>query len=255
MIEKIKLIKGSYYFGSCRNTKIALWDGEKFIHIAYEFTHPYIEDIKHYDDVRDINQDGFIPISLINIDYDQIKKEKSYCDYNNSARKIYMNINLKDLNGEEWRGIGGYKHYEVSNYGRVKNIKSNIIMKQNFSRNYLVMGLTNNLGVRKTVRVHRLVAEAFCEKPNYDKYEVNHINGITADNRLLNLEYTTHKNNSEKNFTSGNYYIKLKPNTVKEIKELLNNRTMAGKDIAKKYGVSPSIISEIKTNKKWVGIN
>ena len=128
-------------------------------------------------------------------------------------------------------------------------------MKQNFSRDYLVLGLNNNQGVRKTVRVHRLVAEAYYDKPSYSDYEVNHINGIKTDNRLTNLEYTTHKSNSEKNFTSGNYSIKLKPEIVIVIKELLNNRTLTGKEIAKKYGVSPSTISEIRTNKKWVGIN
>lgn len=254
MIEKEKLIKYCYYIGTCRNSKIAQWNGEEFIFINYNFTNPYIESIKYFGDVVNDTCDGFIPIKLINIDYDEIKKEKIIYDYNNYSRKIYLNILFNDLPNEVWKDIKGYDNYLVSNLGRIKNIKHGFIMKQNFCRDYLVLGLTNNNGERKTIRVHRIVAEAFCTLPNLDKYEVNHINGVKTDNRSINLEYVSHKNNSEKNFTSGNYSIKLTPKKVKEILDLLHTRTMKQKDIAKLYNVSPSIISEIKTNKKWVNI-
>ena len=254
MIEKISLVTGRYYLGTCRNTKIAMWDGNNFIFINYNFNQPYIETINYFGDVINKDIDGFIPIDEIMIDFDKISKEKSNLDYNNSARKIYQNLNPNNLKGEIWKDIIGFSGYQVSNLGRVKKLIFNLIMKQNYSRNYLVLGLNNDNNIRKTLRVHRLVAEAFCENPKIGKYEINHINGVTSDNRATNLEYVSHRENSKKNFTSGNYSFKLTPDIVIQIKDLLKSGKIEQKEIAKKFNVSPSTISEIKTGKKWADI-
>jgi len=139
--------------------------------------------------------------------------------------------------------------YYVSNLGRIKKRNGNKIMKQNFSRDYLVVGLTNNNNhIRKTYRVHRLVAITF--KNNSDiALEVNHINGIKTDNRDINLEWIKHSENSKHTYTSGNKIKKLTPNMIVEIKKMLNNGCVQ-KEIASKFNVSRSTISEINTNKK-----
>lgn len=62
-----------------------------------------------------------------------------------------------------------------------------------YSKGYEIVDLYKN-GKRKTVRVHRLVAEAFI--PNNDnKPEVNHIDGNKHNNNVDNLEWVTKKEN------------------------------------------------------------
>ena len=256
MIEKHKLIKSAYYTGTCRNTNIAMWNGNKFIFINHYFTDPYVESVDYYGDVKDQNIDGFIPIKCIDIEFNDIRNARLKQDYKNSARKIYLNLSRDNMRDEIWKSIPAYeKLYYVSNYGRIKknDYNGNYIMKQNFSRDYLVVGLTA-YGQRKTFRVHRLVAMAFHPKLNAFLVEVNHKNSIKTDNRAENLEWITHQLNSKKMFLDGNYSIKLKPEMVVEIKQILKSGNMLQKDISIKFGVSRSTISEINTGKKWVNI-
>ena len=72
--------------------------------------------------------------------------------------------------------IPGYKGYQVSNHGRVKNNKTGKILKPYLTRGYLRVSIYNDSG-RKCKLVHRLVAEAFLPNPD-NKSDVNHINGF-----------------------------------------------------------------------------
>ena len=58
------------------------------------------------------------------------------------------------------------------------------------------------LNVRKSVLVHRIVAQAFCSNPN-SKREVNHINGNKTDNSANNLEWVTSKENKQHAYSTG----------------------------------------------------
>lgn len=63
---------------------------------------------------------------------------------------------------------------------------------------YYTLVLANSIGQKKTVTVHRLVAQAFCEKPNGCDC-VNHKNEIKTDNRSENLEWCTKAYNNTYN--------------------------------------------------------
>jgi len=257
MIDKLNLKESSFYIGTCRNTNIACWHKGKFVFIGFNFGIPYIETIKYFGDVKNTSFDGFIPIEEINFNIDNIIKEKNLQDYKNSARNIYKNLNCNGLRDEIWKPIPKYEGlYYASNLGRIKKHgypNGDKIMKQNFSREYLVVGLSDYEHIRKTYRVHRLVAITFKYDDN-TSLEVNHINGIKTDNRDINLEWIEHAENSKHMYTSGNVCKKLKLEEVMEIQRLLCKGDFLQKDIAKKFNISRSTISEINTGKKWKNI-
>ena len=75
-------------------------------------------------------------------------------------------------NREEWRPVFGYEsRYEVSNLGRVRNADGHIL-KPIKRRGYLCLNFCVN-GVRKDMKIHRLVAEAFIPNPDELPF-VNH---------------------------------------------------------------------------------
>lgn len=109
---------------------------------------------------------------------------------------------------EQWRTINGYEgYYEISSLGRVRsvsrvillgnnrkhNLKGRILKTRVNDRGYVYVGLSKE-GKRKSLRVHRLVAEAFLKNP-FNKPQINHINEIKTDNTISNLEWVTQEEN------------------------------------------------------------
>ena len=109
---------------------------------------------------------------------------------------------------EIWKDIFGYENiYQVSNLGRVRGLKrktgnstgyyirkGKILKKAMNIHGYEFVILSKN-GKRKTITVHRLVAEAFIPNPNHFPC-INHKNENRACNIVENLEWCTHKYNS-----------------------------------------------------------
>lgn len=100
---------------------------------------------------------------------------------------------------EIWKDIEGYEGlYQISNLGNVKSLK-NGLLKGGKIFGYRYIGLCYN-GKYKSFRVARLVAKAFI--PNTEnKPCVDHINAIRDDDRVENLRWVTHKENTNNPIT------------------------------------------------------
>lgn len=101
-----------------------------------------------------------------------------------------------------WSKIRGYDNYSVSSEGNIRNDTTDKSKVCRFDKyGYPVVDLYSN-GKRQTVRVHRLVANAFI--PNFDnKSQVNHIDGNKSNNNVNNLEWVTASENMRHSFDMG----------------------------------------------------
>lgn len=119
---------------------------------------------------------------------------------------------------EEFRDVIGYEEYfKVSNLGNIYSKRSNRLLKQTKNKSgYLC--ISTRIGGRNghcvCLRVHRLVAEAFLDKPTveqlnwashtkYGKVLVNHKDGDKTNNKAHNLEWATASENTNHAISTG----------------------------------------------------
>lgn len=102
---------------------------------------------------------------------------------------------------EIWKDIQGYEgKYQISNLGRVKSLgnsktkKEKILAQTTDSFGYCKVGLYKD-GKKKTVKVHRLVADAFIENKNSLPI-INHKDENPSNNEATNLEWCDHTYNN-----------------------------------------------------------
>lgn len=99
---------------------------------------------------------------------------------------------------DEWYGLENYSKYELNKSGDIRNKKTKQILARQYSRyGYRVNTIVGDDGKIHYVRNHILVAKQFIENPhNYTV--VNHIDGKRDNSSIDNLEWTSHKQNSNK---------------------------------------------------------
>ena len=102
---------------------------------------------------------------------------------------------------EIWKDVVGYEGlYEVSNFGRVKNLdqlrmpqnafhKAKILKPHLDKDGYPRIGMTKNKK-RRNYTVHRIVARAFIPNPD-NLPQINHKDGVPDNNHVDNLEWCT----------------------------------------------------------------
>ena len=174
---------------------------------------------------------------------------------------------------EKWKDIKGFEgFYQVSNFGRVKSlggwcgsakrrekIRATSLTKDGYAKVRLM-----HQGKDKTMRVHRLVAEAFIPNPE-GKTTINHIDGNKENNRVDNLEWADRTEQMIHAYDIGlktsivgssNVNAKLTDDQVREIRKLYvpYSREFSTVALAKKYGVTNRVIGLIVNGKAYKNV-
>ena len=176
-------------------------------------------------------------------------------------------------NKELWLPIKDYEGlYEVSNTGKIKALYRRVdkgkchrewcehLLKYGVDgKGYFRTNLSKD-GVNRTVKVHRIVAEAFI--PNHEnKPTVNHKDGNKQNNCVENLEWATlseqqkhaYSNDLNSNRGEHNPAHKLATTDVEWIRKhyIPRDDVFGATALAKRFNVHRKTIGRITTNQSW----
>lgn len=177
-------------------------------------------------------------------------------------------MEIADLIGEVWKDIPGYENYQVSNYGRVKNIGKNrpIILKKSLAAGKYKVNLYYRRNVYKTLLCTR---RKFCRSHLVSRLTCSVFNGQPKENDVVCYKDGNQLNDKADNVYwlsrqesilqhrekysqpgSSNGMAKLSPEKVIEIRNLKKE----GKTniwLSSQYGVTREHIGRICNNAKW----
>lgn len=152
---------------------------------------------------------------------------------------------IGDLLYKRWNG----SKYFVNEYGAVYSEPYGAFIKQTFNdREYRVVSLN-----KRSVRVHRIVWEAWNERLIPDAREIDHIDGLRWHNELSNLRAVTHTENLEfidpdirgRNIPRG--MIKL----MIAIVNYLKTSEKSYEEVAKLFGVDSELVTDLALTTKY----
>ena len=163
---------------------------------------------------------------------------------------------------ERWRGVKGYEdYYQVSDKGRIKSKdrsvfngrvwytkKGKVLKPTKTSTGYWKIELKSD-GVKKSYKVHRLVAFAFISKPD-GKDLINHIDGNPLNNHFMNLEWCTQSENMKHAYETGlvlsSNFHKFKDEILQKYKD---DESVTIRGLSKEYKCSSKTIrNHLKIN-------
>ena len=117
---------------------------------------------------------------------------------------VWKYADVPDLDGEIWKEVPTniwesprYGPYKCSNKGRLVNKYGKLIEGSTDSHGYIMIG-------GACILMHRIVAFTWISNPEPENNTlVNHKNGIKTDNRVVNLEWTSHSGNTQHAYDIG----------------------------------------------------
>lgn len=145
----------------------------------------------------------------------------------------------------EWRPVIGYEgFYQVSDQGEVRRIAAAcgtqpglVLVGVPTRYGYLRVALCRSGRGADIQTIHSLVLIAFVG-PRPSGHVANHKNGDKADNRLINLEWVTHRENMRHAVATGLTKRKLTPQLVADIKTRKLETNASSRQLGREFGVS-----------------
>jgi len=179
-----------------------------------------------------------------------------------------MKRRLRKIDDEVWKRIPfADKHYEISNYGRVKSFcydkELGRIVKPGVIKGFYNVSFMSE-GKKKSFLVHKITAELFITRTDENQDTVIHLDWNKSNNHYANLMWVSkdeaykrmfdrihekRRNSKEKVIT----YSKLNADDVIRIKSMLG-RGITQNVIAKLFCVSEMQITRIKRGENWAHI-
>lgn len=150
--------------------------------------------------------------------------------------------------------IKGYDNYEITEEGKVINIKSGRVLKPEIIWDGYERVTLSDRGKTTRVRVHRLVAEHFLPNDDPNKNQVNHKDGNRRNNSKENLEWVTCKeniNHGKRSLGSNHYCAKLNDDIVKSVCCLIQKGLTRGRVLKNHPEVSKTQFDDIRRRRSW----
>ena len=170
---------------------------------------------------------------------------------------------------ETWKYIDGFKNYKISNRGKIISVEKRIITSNGIQKKispktkkfrkhpksgFLMTDLLDNSGKKRTVYIHKIVAQNFIDNNTPRKRKlVSHIDGNFNNNHVDNLIWTSHQESIKMRFDHSTEKQRKKqgprPPLTKEQEKLAikmkNEKGMTLRSIAQELGCSASYVLKI----------
>jgi len=159
-----------------------------------------------------------------------------------------------------WRPVDGFPDYEVSDHGDLR-LSRFVKGAHGPAREtpathlnedgYVETHAYSADGIRKTIRVHRLVLLAFVGPPPFEGAVSRHKNHIRNDNHASNLEYGTTQENTADSVLANRHAHRLTPENVIAIRKARTEDGATHVALAERFGVGKSTIGAVLAGHSW----
>lgn len=144
--------------------------------------YPYV----HHKDANRLNND------VSNLEWVSPEQNMAYHNQEKKTEREYKpQYFTKNLEGEKWLIIPDYLNYSISSKGRIRNNRTNRLLKIDCSQKYPRISFPN----RKHYYIHRLVYCTFHNDYDLEGFVIDHIDANPLNNNLENLQKITQSEN------------------------------------------------------------
>jgi len=170
----------------------------------------------------------------------------------------YQNEHWKRI---DFEGIHPEENVHISDFGRIRSFKTSRkggkIIGGSWLSGYNILVLRMKDDKRKTVFIHKLVAQYFIKSNSEDAEFVIHIDYDRKNNHFSNLKWVNRKQLSEHRKNDADYdkkkvrNSKLTETQVIRLKKMLNRGTVKPYRLAQQFGITHTQLSRIRNGENW----